>query len=209
MHRFNLAGFSVALLVALTHAGVSFARPPFGPPDVHRGPGNFFEENVETLDLDEETLTAIRAIVEESRETGDQFHAELRELHQGMRELLSQDTPDESAVMQKVETIGVVETAMQKHRLGTMLKVRALLTPEQREELVRVREESRGHWRHALLEACEADLEAVCPEAEDRWSRRQCLHEHHEELSTECQDAINAARRARHGFHKGHSKPGF
>ena len=79
MHRFNLAGFSVALLVALTHAGVSFARPPFGPPDVHRGPGNFIEENVETLDLDEETLTAIRAIVEESRETGDQFHAELRE----------------------------------------------------------------------------------------------------------------------------------
>ena len=209
MHRFNLAGFFVALLVTLALAGVSFAEPPFGPPGSHRDPGTFIEENAETLGLDEETLTAIRNIVEESREAGDQLHAELRELHQGMRELLSQSTPDESAVMQRVETIGAVETKMHKHRLGTMLKIRARLTPEQREELVRAREESRGSMRHALSEACRADLQAVCPGAEDRWSRKQCLHEHSEKLSTECQDAIHAARRARHGHHKGFSKPGF
>ena len=209
MHRFNLAGFFFALMGALTLAGASFARPPLGPRHFHRSPGTLNEENVETLGLDEETLTAIRNIIEESRDTGDQLHAELRELHQGMKELLSQETPDESAVMQQVETIGALETEMHKHRLGTMLKIRALLTSEQREELIRIREESRGHWRRALLEACEADLEAVCPEAEDRWSRKQCLHEHHEELSTACQDAIDAASRARHDFPKGHSRPGF
>ncbi len=209
MHRFKLAGFFGALLAALTLSAVSFARPPFESAEPHHDPGAFIEENAEALNLDDETLSAIRNIVEESREAGDQLHAELRELHHGMRELLSQSSPDESAVMQRVETIGAVETKMHKHRLGTMLEIRALLTPEQREELVRIREQSRGRWRHALLEACEADLAAVCPDAEERSSRRQCLHEHREELSTGCQDAINAARRARDGFHKGHSKPGF
>ncbi len=61
--------------------------------------------------------------------------------------LLSQDDPDEAAVMQQAETIGKVETEMHKHRLSTLLAVRALLTPEQRAELTRIREEMRGEGR--------------------------------------------------------------
>ena len=36
---------------------------------------------------------------------------------------------------------------MHKHRLSTLLAVRALLTPEQRAELTRIREETRGERR--------------------------------------------------------------
>ena len=206
MHRFKRIGFFGALAAALTLAGVGFARPPFESGDSHRDPSAFIEENAEALGLDDETLGAIRSIVEASKDRGDQLHSKLRELHKGMKALLSQSTPDESAVMQQIDTIGAAEVEMQRHRLGTMLKIRALLTPKQREEMTRLREDSRGRWKRALLEDCEADLEALCPEADDRWSRKQCLKEHREKVSAACGDAIKAARRARHGSHKGCSE---
>jgi Spy/CpxP family protein refolding chaperone len=203
MRRFELVGFFGVLAAALTLSGVGFARQPFGPTDSHRDPGAFIEENAEALGLDDETLGAIRSIVGESKDKGDQLHAKARELHKGMKLLLDQDNPDEAAVMQQVDAIGAAEAEMQRHRLGTMLEIRALLTPEQREEMTRLREDSRGRWRHALLEACEADLEALCPDADDRWSRKECLRENREQVTKECSDAIKAARRARHDSHRG------
>ena len=203
MYRFKLAVFSGALLAVLTLSGVGFARSPFGPSGSDRDPGAFIEENAETLDLDEETLTAIRSIVEDSKGEGDQLQAELRELHEGMKALLAQGTPDESAVMQQIDSIGAVETEMHKHRLSTMLEIRALLTPEQREEMAQLRDETRGRWKHALREACGADVEALCPDAEDRWSRKQCLREQRENVSEACLDAMKAAKGAHHGSGKG------
>ena len=206
MHRFKRVGFFGALAAALTLSGVGFAQPPFESKGPHRDPGVFIEEHAETLGLDDETLSAIRSIVAESKDRGDQLHAKVRELHKEMKALLSKGTPDESAVMQQVDSIGAAEIEMQRHRLGTMLKIRALLTPEQREQMTGFREESRGRLKHALLEDCEADLEALCPEADDRWSRRQCLKENREKVSSECRDALKAARHARHGSHKGCSE---
>ena len=203
MHRFKRVGFFGVLVAALTLSGVGFARPPFEHAGSDRDPGAFIEENAESLGLNDETISAIRSIVAESKDTGDQLHVELRELHKGMKALLSQGSPDESAVMTQVDAIGAAEVEMQRHRLGTMLKIRALLTPEQREEMTWLREDSRGRWRHALLEECEADLEALCPEADDRWSRKQCLKEQREKVSPACRDAIKAAKRARHSSHKG------
>ena len=127
-------------------------------------------------------------------------------MHEGMKALLSQSSPDEAAVMQRVEEIGAVEVEMHKHRLDTMLAIRALLTPEQREEMTRLREESRGRWKRALLEDCEADLEALCPDADERWSRKECLKAHRDEVSEQCRDAMRAARHARHGFREGCSE---
>ena len=46
--------------------------------------------------------------------------------------------PDEAAVMQHADAIGQAETEMHKHRLATMLEIRALLTPEQRQELTQI-----------------------------------------------------------------------
>jgi hypothetical protein len=123
-----------------------------------------------------------------------------------MKVLLAQGTPNESAVMQQVDSIGALETEMHKHRLGTMLEIRALLTPEQREEMAQLRDESRGRWKHALREACGADVEALCPDAEDRWSRKQCLHEQREKVSEACKDAMKAAKGAHRGSHKGCSE---
>ncbi|MBW2493182.1 MAG: Spy/CpxP family protein refolding chaperone [Deltaproteobacteria bacterium] len=201
MHQYKRVIIIGAVLAVLTLSGASSARPPFGPPDSDRDPGAFIEENAEALELDDETLGAIRGIVAQSKAKGDQLHARLRESREQLKALLDQGAPDESAVMKQIETIGAVEIEMHKHRLGTMLEIRALLTPEQREQMTRLRDESRGRWRHALREACQEDLETLCPDAADRWSRKQCLRDQREQLSAACRDALEDSMRARHGLH--------
>jgi Spy/CpxP family protein refolding chaperone len=149
MRRFLLAGFTATILVGLTLAGTSAARPPLGGPGGPGGhePGRVIDEHADELGLDEETREAIQGIVDASRKDAKDFREELRGLHDAMRTLLSQDEPDEAAVMKQAESIGKVETEMHKHRLSTLLAVRALLTPEQRAELTRIREETRGERR--------------------------------------------------------------
>ncbi len=203
MRRFELAQLIAAVAAALMVSGASFARPPFGHDGPPRDPGAFIEDHAEALDLDDETRDAIRKIVERSREQGDRLHADLRGLHEQMRDLLEQSEPDEAEVMRKVDAIGEAETAMHRYRLATMLEIRALLTPEQREAMTQLREESRGRWKRALLEECEADLAALCPGVEDRWERKECLREKRDQVSAECREAIRDARRAHHGFHEG------
>jgi hypothetical protein len=159
------------------------------------------EEHAARLGLDDETREAIAAIVDESREQARELHGELRDLHREMRDLLSQETPVEADVMPQAEAIGRVETELHKHRLGTLIKIRALHTPEQREELARIREETRGRWLQPLIEACEIDAEHFCPDDDDRWSRRRCMRDHWNELSSDCQEAIEDARgEARRGL---------
>ena len=212
MRWIKLVGSVTALLAGLAVADAGFAQPPFagsqrghGGPHRGRGPAGFIEEHAARLGLDDETREAIDEIVDESREQGRELHGELRDLHREMRDLLSEETPDEAAVMQQAEAIGKIETELHKHRLGTLIKIRALHTPEQREELARIREETREQWRQPLIEAFEADADQFCPDDDGRWSRRRCLRDHREELSAGCQAAIEGARgEAR----RGRGKPG-
>jgi Spy/CpxP family protein refolding chaperone len=118
------------------------------PPGHRRGPppiDRVLEEHAERLGLDAETRAAIRAIADASRETADAHRARLHELHAEMREILRHDTPDEAAVMRQADAIGAAETEERKHRLRTMLEIRALLTPAQREALVEIHEERHKH----------------------------------------------------------------
>jgi Spy/CpxP family protein refolding chaperone len=99
------------------------------------------EKHAERLGLDAESRAEIRRIADASREAEEAHRDRLRELREQMREILRQDTPDEDAVMRQADEIGAAETAEQKHRLRTMLEIRALLTPAQRAELVKIFEE--------------------------------------------------------------------
>jgi Spy/CpxP family protein refolding chaperone len=205
--RIQLLGLVAIGLAALLVAGASFADSPFGHGGSHRDTATLIEENVEALDLEPEALAAIRNIIAESKPRGDELHAKLEELHDGMKALLDQDAPDESAVMRQVEAVGAAETELHKHRLATMLAIRKQLTPEQREQLVEIRDESRGRWKHALRDACEADVRALCADADDRWSRKRCLVENEAKLSPECAGAVAKLHSEHHGGCK-HGKSG-
>ena len=135
-----------ALLLAVALSARAGA-PPFGP---HHEPpplDTILERNAERLKLDPETLAHVRAAVAASRPEHDRLADSLRSLHLEMRTLLSADDPNHDAVMQLADRIGAAETALAKHRLATLLEIRAMLTPEQRRELVRIHEEHRRAWR--------------------------------------------------------------
>jgi Spy/CpxP family protein refolding chaperone len=134
--RLAAAGLALALL-----PGAALAERSGGG----RGPKPSFdhllERHAERLGLDDATQARIRAIADARREEGERLAERVRALHGEMRALLDQDAPDTDAVMRQAEAIGAAETEMHKQRLATLLEIRALLTPEQRRELVRIVEE--------------------------------------------------------------------
>lgn len=122
---------------------------PHGPPPIE----NLLERHADELGLDADTRTTIRAIAAKSREDGEPVAEQLRALHEEMRLLLDGESPKLEDVMQWADRIGAVETELKKRRLRTMLEVRALLTPEQRQKLVQIFEERRGRRKGSEAEA--------------------------------------------------------
>ncbi len=138
--------------------------PPHGPPPVPGpgepppGPGHgkgrrppplhdLLERYAERLGLDEKTRGAIREVTDAARVESEPLETELRQLHDGMRALLDADVPDAEQALAQADRIGAVETSLHKLRLRSMLRIRALLTPAQRQELVRIHEERRAERR--------------------------------------------------------------
>lgn len=191
-----IARLSLIVLSSFFVSAAALARPPFGGPPGPRGPEGFIEEHAERLGLDDETRAAIQAIVDESRERAAEFGEDHREARHTLRDLLSQDLPDEEAVMHQAELVGAIETQMMKHRLQTLLRIRARLTPEQRKELMALHRERHG-GPEMVLEHCGGDLEELCPGAESPFERMDCLRDHADRVSEECGSALERPRHKR------------
>jgi Spy/CpxP family protein refolding chaperone len=157
-----LAAFGA--LVGVTLSGVGMAPPataeppgPWGPPG--HSPARFIQENAERLGLDAETRATIEKIATGSRDAERDLRSRIHAAHEQMRELLDADQPDEAAVMAQADAIGALELEGRKQMLSALLRIRALLTPEQRAELVRIREElGPPHgppWHHRDDAGCE------------------------------------------------------
>lgn len=113
-------------------------------------PGARLERNLEELGLEPHKLDALRALIADSRREGEQQRERMRSARQEMHALLEADAPDEAAVLEQVERIGLLRTEAHKSLVRTLLAVRAELTPEQREQLrEKMREDiaRRPSWR--------------------------------------------------------------
>ena len=115
-------------------------RGPHGPPPIER----VLERHADELGLDADTRVAIREIATKARQDERPASERLRALHEQLRKLLGGDSPKLDDVMQWADRIGAAETQLKKSRLRTMLEIRTLLTPEQRQKLVEIFEERRG-----------------------------------------------------------------
>ena len=155
----TLAAGLLAISLAGLAAGAAAqpSAPPNAPPPPHGrwhpgsppGPpfSDVLERHADELGLDADTVARIHAIAEKSREAEKPLADQLRSLHQAMREMLEADAPKLDDVMQQADRIGALETELRKARLSTMLEIRALLSPEQRQKLVQIFEARRQHWR--------------------------------------------------------------
>jgi len=137
------------MLLALSLIGLSTTAGahPAGSAAQTREP---LEHLVETLGLDEATLGKVYAIIDTSRAVQRESRRKMREAHQQMRTLLEQETPDEVAIMTQADVIGALKTEMVKQRLQTILKIRALLTSEQRAKLLETLRAHHWHGGHGF-----------------------------------------------------------
>ncbi len=155
--------------IALLVAGVALALPVQAKSGRGHhgwgGPDGWIERHAEELGIDDATLEEINQIVAASREEAEAIYEEHRQARDVMHEMLEQDEPDTGAVMKQADLIGEIDVRKHKHRLATMLKIRAKLTPEQRSELRTMKDEmhERHGKHHRRREGCPGDG----PPAED------------------------------------------
>lgn len=107
------------------------------------GPGSWIDRHGERLGLEAATSAEITKISQASKQEQERLQVKLDEAQAGLRKLLGRGTPDEAAVMKQADEIGSIELAMRKNRLAAMLAIRSLLTEEQRETLLELKDEFR------------------------------------------------------------------
>ncbi len=188
--RFCLVALGIALIAA-----AAWARPPFEgdgpePPRI----AEMLERHAKEIGLDDATLTEIRGVVAAAKEEEQRLQRDVRDARHKLRELLSAEKPDESAVLRQADELGARETAALKQRLKTLLQVRPLLTDEQ---FAKLRELRHGRME-AVFDVCRDDIERLCDpadrEAPPGRGLVRCLRSHADELSQECRDALKDAR---------------
>ena len=138
-HGTRIGRAILALAAGLCVAAAAAARPPEDRP-----PGGLVARHAERLGLSGESLAAVQAVVDASGARHQELVAKIDAARNAMRDLLSRPIPDADAVMAQAEAIGTLETELHKNRLRAIMQIRALLTPEQRTELLRIREEERA-----------------------------------------------------------------
>lgn len=194
--RKHLLTIATACLAVFLLAGEAAARPPMGGGTMG-GPGGeahgrFLDRYAERLGIDADTRKQMDAIFEASRAEAKPLEEKLRAGHQEMRDLLNEEAPDPDAVMAKVEELGALRTQLSKLRLTTLLKTRALLTPEQRAQMMAIHEERKSARLEPLLDACGDEVESYCSDVapDDPPALLRCLHGQREGLSDQCRDAL-------------------
>jgi Spy/CpxP family protein refolding chaperone len=196
MRGSNIAGALVAcgLGIGLTLPIASLAE--FGGPrgdHLQRrdhGPERIIERYADQLGLSAETRTAIQQVIDESRARGEAIRENLRGEHEALHELLKQPLPDESAVMAQAEAISALELSAKKNRFRAMIAIHGLLTPEQRDELVAIREEAEARRKARPMRACREDLANLCPEAGPGRAMLECLSGSWDRLSEGCRSSF-------------------
>lgn len=92
------------------------------------------ERLVSKLDLSSEQEDQVYAIVDDVEPKMRKAGRDMKRARQQLKDMMTADTVDTEAVNTIADTIGANVTAMIKDGAGAMEKVRAVLTPDQREK---------------------------------------------------------------------------
>jgi len=102
-------------------------------------PAGLIERHAKRLGVDEATVKKMRATMASSKSENDKLRKQVEGEQVALRKLMEQDVPDEAAVMAHADKIGALIAEQRKTALRAVLKVRGMLTPEQRAELAKIR----------------------------------------------------------------------
>ena len=128
---------SVVTVFALTTVTAlsSFAQTPAPPmppdpsPEAPRRPGG---DPIRELNLTPEQREQIRLIREANREERAAINQRVRESNRALDEALDADSPDQSLIEQRIQAVSAAQADAMRMRIKTEVKIRTVLTNEQR-----------------------------------------------------------------------------
>jgi len=131
-----LIGITLLTLTALV--ATASARP--------QGDGPPIEARIEKLDLDAETQARVDGILDAAHEQRRSLRRELREARTQLRELVGAGAGAE-ALYAQAETLGALDLRRHQERIGMLLELREVLSPEQVASLLERDEEGGRRYR--------------------------------------------------------------
>lgn len=132
---------AAVVAVGATTALAQSGRPATGVRLAGVPEARLIERNAEKLGLDEATRDKLAKATESARSAAIEGQAALDAARKRLDELYVEPLPEEAALLERAEAMGQAWTAILKQRMRTTLAVRSLLTPEQRDQLVALRDE--------------------------------------------------------------------
>lgn len=106
--------------------------------DLPSASGSVLDAPGNPLSLSDAQRDRIQEIVTESQAYAGLLKSELDAARSDLKRQLDQPDPDFDAVMRDVDRIGELETRLRKHRIATLISLRAVLSPDQRAGLTQI-----------------------------------------------------------------------
>jgi Spy/CpxP family protein refolding chaperone len=113
--------------------------------------GGFAADPVRQLNLTPEQREQIRSIREQNKTERAAINERVGQANQALEEALDSDTPDEALVEQRVHDVAAAQAAAMRMRILTEVRIRRVLTVEQRNILRTLRQQAREVRREQIL----------------------------------------------------------
>ena len=131
---------------AVPSVSAQATQQPAAAPDPQQG-GDLIRQ----LNLTPEQREQIRSIREDKKAERADVNQRLRETNRALEEALDTDSPDEALVEQRVRDLAAAQAAAMRIRILTELRIRRVLTTEQRNLLHSLQQQARELQRDRLL----------------------------------------------------------
>ncbi|HEY2971923.1 MAG TPA: periplasmic heavy metal sensor [Pyrinomonadaceae bacterium] len=140
-----LAAFVLFVAVSATYGQAT--QQQSGAPETQLGGG----DPIRQLNLTPEQREQIRSIREQNKTERAAINERLRESNRALEAELDSDNPDEALVEQRLRDVGAAQAAATRMRILTELRIRRVLTSEQRIILRSLQQQAREVRRERLL----------------------------------------------------------
>ncbi|HSS21098.1 MAG TPA: periplasmic heavy metal sensor [Pyrinomonadaceae bacterium] len=139
-------------LLALSAAGpaaAQTAQQPTGNPEPQQNAVN--RDPIQELNLSPDQRQQIRAIRENNRAERTAIQERLKAANEALNQAVNAESPDEAAVDQRLKEVAAAQAAVMRMRLLTEIRIRRVLTVEQRETLRLLQKQAQENRRERLL----------------------------------------------------------
>lgn len=128
-------------------------QQPQGTPEQQQG--GFGGDPIRQLNLTPEQREQIRSIREHNKDERAAIGERLRESNRALKESLNAENPDEAVVDQRIQDVVAAQAAAMRMRILTEIRIRRVLTPEQRNILRTLQQQAEETKRERLMDNAE------------------------------------------------------